>query len=142
MKKIYLAYKLSGSSLNELKPKLETISGIITGLGYKSFIFIRDVQSWETKQHTPDSVINEAMNQMKKSDAILCVVDSPEKSEGMLIEAGYMKGLGKKVIVAKSHEGRTVLLKSLADQYFEFENLEDLKNNLVKVFRNIFKKKS
>lgn len=135
--KIYLAYKLSGSSLKELRPKLEKISQIIEELGHKSFIFVRDIQSWDPKEHTPDSIIKEAMNRMKKSDAILCVVDSHEKSEGMLIEAGYMKGLGKKVIVAKSPIGKAILLKALADRYLEFKDPEQLRVKLKKIFKNL-----
>jgi NADPH:quinone reductase-like Zn-dependent oxidoreductase len=51
----------------------------------------------------------------------------------MLLESGYMKALGKKLIVASRPEGRAILLKALADDVFEFSSMGEFKDKLKKI---------
>jgi nucleoside 2-deoxyribosyltransferase len=46
-----------------------------------------------------DQVIKQAFIEVKKSDVILAFIESEEKSEGMLLEIGYAKALGKKLVL-------------------------------------------
>ena len=130
--KIYVAYKLSGADLNELKLKLIEVDKIIKELGHESFIFIRDIQNW-IPGSDPKKTMEEAMKKMKECDAILSIIETKEKGEGMLLETGFMKALGKRVIVASAPNGRGILLKAIADEVFEFKDMEEFKDKLRKV---------
>ena len=72
------------------------------------------------------------MENMRKCDAILSIIETQEKGEGLLLESGYMKALGKKVIVASKPEGRAVLLKGMADGVFEFNDMKEFEEKLKK----------
>jgi len=48
---------------------------------------------------TINEIIHQAFDEVKKSDAIIALIESEEKSEGMLLEIGYAKAVGKKLIV-------------------------------------------
>ncbi len=133
--KIYIAYKLSGVDLIELQKKLEEISRSIEDSGHKTFIFVRDMQQWKPGKMGLKEVMDKAMIEMKKCDAILSIIDTQEKGEGLLIESGFMKALGKKVIVACGPDGRGFMLKAIADELIEFKDLEDLKRKLKKILK-------
>jgi nucleoside 2-deoxyribosyltransferase len=128
--RIYVAYKLSGADFEKLKSRLEEISKIIEELGHETFIFVRDVQNWKAGGLNPKEIMSRARVEMEKSDVLLAVLESAEKGEGLLIESGYMKGLGKKVIVASKGDCRGFLLKGIADEVFEFEDDEELEAGL------------
>jgi len=133
--KIYIAYKLSGVDIAVLQKKLEEVSDIIENLGHRSFVFVRDMQQWKPGGMEPKEVMNKAMEQMKKCDAIISIIETQEKGEGLLIESGFMKGLGKKVIVAAGPEGRGFMLKAIADEVFEFKDMAEFKKKLSKILK-------
>lgn len=133
--KIYIAYKLSGVDFIKLQKRLEEVSNIIEELGYQSFIFVRDMQQWKPGGMEPQEIMKNALEQMKKCDAIISIIETQEKGEGLLIESGMMKGLGKKVIVASSPEGRGFLLKGIADEAFEFKDMDEFKKKLGKILK-------
>tara|TARA_Y100000310_G_C20628822_1_gene787465 strand:+ start:444 stop:857 length:414 start_codon:yes stop_codon:yes gene_type:complete len=128
--KIYLAYKLSGSDEEQLKNRLESISNLIEETGNESFLFMRDVQNWQPGGMEPKEIMDRAMQEMKSCDAIISIIETQEKGEGLLIESGFMKALGKNVIIAAGPKGRGFLLKAIADELIEFKDVEDLREKL------------
>lgn len=135
MKKVYIAYKLNGSNPRELRNMLEDISLTIENIGYGTFVFVRDIQNWKPGNINPKEIMNIATKEMKKCDIILSILGDKEKGEGMLIESGYMKALGRKLIVASSPESRGILIKGLADEIVEYKDLGDLKEKLKKILK-------
>lgn len=131
--KIYIAYEFRGRNFDELKSRLEAISNILGQLGYKSFIFARDIQNWNPNSIKPEKIMKIAIEEMKKCDAILTISESSYNSEGLLIESGYMKALGKKLILAYKPESRYVLLKSIADSSFEFKDIKEFEEKIKKM---------
>ena len=127
--RIYLAYKLSNRDFKEVKKRLIEVDEILKDLGHKTFIFVRDIQNWKPKGE-PKEIMKEAMKNMKKCDVLLAIVETQEKGEGLLLESGFMKGIGKKVIVAVGKEGRANLLKGIADDIFEFEEMGEFSNKI------------
>jgi nucleoside 2-deoxyribosyltransferase len=128
--KIYLAYKLSERDSAEVRAKLEEIDSVIKKLGHKTFIFMRDVQDWSPGGMQPREIMKRAIKEMKKCDTIISIIEVQEKGEGMLLESGFMKALGKKLIVASSPEGRGILLKGMADEVFEFKDMTEFEEKL------------
>ena len=131
--KIYLAYKLSERDPAEVRAKLEEIDAVVKNLGHETFIFMRDIQDWNPGNMDPKEIMNTAMKEMKKCDVILSIIEVKEKGEGMLLESGFMKALGKKLIVASTPEGRGILLKGMADEVFEFKDLGEFEERLKEI---------
>ena len=132
--KIYLAYKLSDRNLEEVKERLLEIDKVVKKLGHETFIFVRDIQKWKPNGE-PKQIMEKAMENMRKCDAILSIIETQEKGEGLLLESGYMKALGKKVIVASKPEGRAVLLKGMADEVFEFNNMKEFEEKSRRILK-------
>lgn len=133
--KYYIAYKFSNTDKEELKEILNEISAIIESYNNETFIFYRDMENWVGTEMDSKEIITKALSELKNIDVILCLIFSSEKSEGVLLEAGYAKALGKKIIVAKQRDARTIFLKDIADDIIEFNTQEDLKEKLHGYFK-------
>jgi nucleoside 2-deoxyribosyltransferase len=128
--KYYISYKFSGEDEEKLKEILSEISSIIESHNNETFVSYRDIGNWGEISMDSKEIITKALAELRNADCILCLVLSSEKSEGMLLEAGYAKALGKKIIVAKKDDVRIVFLKDIADDSIEFNTYEDLKEKL------------
>jgi len=126
----YIAYKFADNDKDLLKKNLETISDIIEKTDASTFIFCRDMQRRWTIEMTINEIIHQAFDEVKKSDAIIALIESEEKSEGMLLEIGYAKAVGKKLIVVIKKWVNLRFVRALADEVIEFEKVEDIKITL------------
>ncbi|MDR3559162.1 MAG: nucleoside 2-deoxyribosyltransferase [Candidatus Pacebacteria bacterium] len=123
---IFIAYRFSGSDKRELRNLLEKVSESIEKYGHSTFIHFRDVENWKEIELEPGKVLERVFLEIGKSDAVLALVTSTEKSEGMLLEVGCAKGKGKKLILAIKVGAEAPLLKKLADVVVEFDTVERL----------------
>jgi nucleoside 2-deoxyribosyltransferase len=83
---------------------------------------------------TSGEIIDRALARVKESDAILAIQQGDEKSEGLLLEVGYAKALGKKVVLAISNEAQRPFLRAIADQIIEFKTLEEFAEGAKQAF--------
>ncbi len=70
-----------------------------------------------------DNIINSAFSEIEKSEAFFAFIESAEKSEDLLLEAGYAKALDKKGVNLR-------FLRSLTDIIIEFEDSSNLKEEI------------
>jgi len=133
--KYYIAYKFSGEDKEKLKEILSEISAIIESYNNETFVSFRDIGNWGEISMDSKEIITKALAELRNMDCILCLVFSSEKSEGMLLEAGYAKALNKKIIIAKQRDIHIVFLKDIADDLIEFDTREDLKEKLHEYFK-------
>ncbi len=120
--KVYIAYKFAGNDKEKLKDKLENISNQIESQGHSTFIYFRDVRKWDETLKPIKEVMSKALPQLDSSDALFAYVDSEEKSEGLIFEAGYAIAKGKKFYLAIKKGINLRILKALATQVIEFED--------------------
>ena len=128
--KIYIAYKFQDADKLVLRELLEEVSEILESSGHKTFILFRDVRKWQNIEIPVDKMMGEMFANIKKTDALLAIIQSNQKSEGLLLEAGFAKALGKKLIIAIKKGVNLRCLKSIADTLIEFDNMDDLKQKL------------
>ena len=127
--KVYVTYQFSGADTLALKKKLEELSKIIEeSTGWQTLIFFRDVQNWQKGVMPMQEVVNRAMEEVAKCDAIL--VEASEKARGPYFEAGYAKALGKKVIIIHKKGTESNFLEAAADVKITYDTLDDLKIKL------------
>jgi len=80
--KVYLTYKFKDEELGNLRGMLEQFSKLIEeSTGWKTFIFFRDVQKWQKPSMDVKEVIEKAMKEINKCDAILA--EASEKARGV-----------------------------------------------------------
>jgi hypothetical protein len=131
--KTYFAYSLSGNKNKEnLKKSLIKLSDVFSKKGRETYITWRDIENWQESGWTREEMAKKALEVIKDSDEIFIFVGSPEKSEGMLIEAGFARGLGKKIILGIRKDLEYKFLRTIADEVVEFEDI----NNLAKKLEN------
>ncbi len=128
--RLYLAYRFSGADKKILRQQLEKISQALSDAGHEPFIFCRDVQNWQEGIMTKGEVIEACLPELEKSDAFFMFVNSEEKSEGMLIEAGFARATDKKIILVIKKGVSKHWLPHLAEIVIEYEDIEDLENKI------------
>ena len=124
--KIYIAYRFSGQDKDELKNSLSKISKVLTDAGHETFIFFRDEQNWGETTMPPKEIILSAFRHVESNDCLLAIQNSAEKSEGLLLEVGYAKGLGKQIVLAIKQDVSAVFLRGVADKIIEYNSDEEL----------------
>ena len=75
--------------------------------------------------------MKEALRELKKCDMVLGVVFHKEISQGMLLEYGYAKALGKKTVLLICENCPSPVLECLADKVIKFKGKKDLVEKLI-----------
>ncbi len=115
--KIQLAYKVSGERREEVVETLKGLCAVLEKAGHETYCPILDPNS---------NGINGTLRHLDESNVLLLYVKSEDKSEGMLLEAGYAKGRGKRLILAIKRGLDYKHTRAIADVILEYENLKDL----------------
>jgi len=126
---IQIAYRYSGEDEQKLLDSLRTIVKILEKQNHKVYVPILDPLHSEEKRE----LFYHVLERIKKIDALLAIVKSNEKSEGMLMEIGCALSNKKKLILAIQKDVKTAHLKLLASQIIEFSDLDELYSKLEKL---------
>lgn len=122
----------------ELQKDLEQLSSILSDLGHESFIFDRDIKNWQNIDIPREESSKMVFSTINGCDGVIAYVTHDELSEGMAMEAGYAKALNKKLILLVKEGSSSPRLRSVCDEYLEFEDMEDLKIKLEDYLNSAF----
>jgi nucleoside 2-deoxyribosyltransferase len=137
--KFCVIYKYSTSKDKpQLGKELEHLSSIINDMGHTTFIFDRDVKNWQNIDIPREESSKMVFTAINDCDGIIAYVNQNEPSEGMAMEAGYAKALNKKVLLAFKKDTDSPRVRSICDAYFEFDDMEDLKDKLTDYLNKAF----
>ena len=95
-----------------------------------SELFDRDIKNWQNIEIPREESSKMVFSAMTDCDGVIAYVDHSELSEGMAMEAGYAKALGKKLIMVVKEGASSPRVRSICDLYIEFEDTSDLKEEL------------
>jgi nucleoside 2-deoxyribosyltransferase len=126
MKRLFITASFQGG---ENKEEIEKLCELIKNSGWLDFCFIRDVEHYQKVFSNPSKLMQRALEEIQKSDALL--IDMTDKPTGRAIEAGMAYALGKKVIVI--YKSGTVIkdtTRGVAVETIEYENIEDIVDKL------------
>lgn len=132
-KTIFLSYRFTGEDINELTETLGKILAALRSVGHTVYCSIEDEKWFRENHRTNKEILKHALERLDKSDIILAFVKSDQKSEGMLLEVGYMIARGKSFSLALKHGIKTTFLAELAEPLIEFDSIDDLCDKLTKV---------
>lgn len=128
--KIFISQKFRGVDKKILKEKIKKVALALEKRGHSTFNYFRDRENWQPGKYPQSRVIREALEEIRKCDAILAIINQREKSEGMLLEIGFAKALGKKVILLIFEGFSSVFLETLADKIIRLKSLEEINKKL------------
>ena len=132
-KTIFLSYRFTGKDINELTETLGKVLLTLRSVGHTVYCSIEDEKWFRENHRTNKEILKHALERLDKSDVILAFVKSDQKSEGMLLEIGYMMAKGKSFALALKRETKTTFLAELAAPLIEFDSIDDLCDKLTKV---------
>ncbi|HOD01437.1 MAG TPA: nucleoside 2-deoxyribosyltransferase [bacterium] len=114
----------------QLEKNLEQLASILSDMGHDTFIFDRDIKNWQNIEIPREESSKMVFSAMADCDGVIAYVNHNEPSEGMAMEAGYAKALGKKLIMVVKEGTGSPRIRSICDLYIEFEDTSDLKEEL------------
>ncbi len=122
---IQLAYRKTGEKQEELIEFLKKIYAILRESGHETYCPILDPNQPTEKKE----LFQNTFKRLENTDALLVLIRSQNKSEGMLLETSYAITKGKKII-AVIKEGVDTHIRELADSVIEFKYSEEIYKNL------------
>lgn len=131
--KVFVAYKYTGEDFKELQKTIPNICKTIDSAGNGTLCSFFNEDFYKEKKYSTGQILKHVFKEIEKADCLLAFIQSPEKSEGMLLEIGYALALDKKFILAIKKGLETTFLHEMADQVIEFENIEELHTKLKKI---------
>jgi nucleoside 2-deoxyribosyltransferase len=126
MKRLFITASFQGG---ENKEEIEKLCRLVKKSGWLDFCFIRDVEHYQKMFSNPSQLMQRALEEIRKSDALL--IDMTDKPTGRAIEAGIAYALGKTVIViCKTGTKIKVTTIGIAVETIEYESIEDIVDKL------------
>ncbi len=133
--KIFVSHKFRGTDKESLKKNLSAICSVLEKKGNDTFNYFRDKSDWAPKELPAGQVIGKAFEEIRNCDALLAFINEQEESIGMLLEIGFAKALGKKLILLISEECLFPTLEAIADKVIKFDRVENIADILKKEFK-------
>ena len=131
--KIFLSYRFTGEKPEVLKEIIHNLCGSLEKAGHVTFCSFWKGDFYKENKFTNKQILIYALDELDASDVYLAFIKSEDKSEGMLLEAGYAIAKKKKIYLAIKKGVRTVFLAEMADMIIEFDDLEELYNKLARL---------
>ncbi|MBI5871637.1 hypothetical protein HZB88_00965 [archaeon] len=131
--RIFLSYRFTGEDSVVLKEIIQNICNSLEKAGHSHFCSFWKGDFFNGNKFTHKQILEHALEELEKSDVYLAFIRSEDKSEGMLIEAGYALAKKKKFYLAIKKGVYTVFLREIADKVIEFEELDKLYEKLSKL---------
>lgn len=126
MKRLFITASYQGG---ENRNEIEKLCDLVKKSGYLDFCFIRDVENYQKVFLDPRKLMERALEEIKKSDALL--IDMTNKPTGRAIEAGMAFALGKTVIaICKVGTQIKDTTRGIAVEVIEYEKIEDIVEKL------------
>ena len=131
MKKIFVGQAVTGHDINTLKNEMEKIYSTLKQKGFSVYSTLEE-EGKNLFKKAGDWVIH-GFKQIDNHDIYLAIVRSEHRSEGLLIEIGYVLSKKKKLILAINEKVKNTYLRDFADKVIEWKNFEDLISKLSKL---------
>lgn len=128
--KVFIAYRFTGEDPKVLKETIQNICHSLEKAGHEPFCSFWKEDYYKENKFTNKQILEYALAELDKSDVYLAFIKSEDKSEGMLMEAGYALAKKKKFYLAIRKGVPTVFLREFADRVIEFKELDELYEKL------------
>ncbi|MDO8470038.1 MAG: nucleoside 2-deoxyribosyltransferase [bacterium] len=124
--KIFISFRFTGEDMSELKGVIRGIEEALHAAGHETVCSVWEEEKFTKERFTPRQILEWALRELDSADTYLAFVKSTERSEGMLLEAGYALAKGKRFIVAVRRDITTTFLRHIADTIIEYDSYGDL----------------
>lgn len=127
----FVAYRHTGADPKRLEKLLPAVCDSLTERGHAVYCTYFDEEQFKATGQKPRQIMEHAFSKIEEMGGLFVVMDSEEKSEGMLMEVGYCAARGLGVIVAKRNGIENTYVPNMANSSFEYQDIEDLKQKIL-----------
>ena len=128
--KIFLSYRFTGEDIKKLETIIKNICFKLEELGHACYCSLWDEDYFQKNKYSNTQILNHTLRKLDNSNIYLAFINSNEKSEGVLIEAGYALAKKKTIYSAIRKGVKTTFMKKLSDKNIEFSSLNELNEKL------------
>lgn len=128
--KIFIGQRVSNEYGKKLIDESMQVIDTLKKVGHDAYCTLCEDGNF---QDTPRDWLYYAFSKIDKSNTFLAIVRSEQKSEGLLMEIGYVLSKKKKFILAINEKVKDTYLREMADEVIEWKNFEDLIKKLNKL---------
>lgn len=126
MVKIFISYRFSDIPIDELKKLIDPVYNLFKDAGIDVFCNFYLDQYYKDNNHTAKQIMEHCFSELEGSDFVVCLVDTPKYSCGMLLEIGYALA-NKKSIVVCTREGCEIdTLMAMANKNIKYGSYDEL----------------
>lgn len=127
--KIFLSFRYTGESREELQEFFYPLRDAFVSKGHEVYLSLDDLITWDNNELTVREKFTKTFKHLETSDALVVVVRTQEKSEGMLMEVGFALALQKPIYLYVA-KGADTYIREVATSVVEFTGHEDLLQNI------------
>jgi len=131
--KVFISYKFADEDKSKLKELITNIETSLKKANHEMLTTFYHVEEFAKSNANMRQIMDKALEYINKSDLVLCIVKSKEKSEGQIFEVGYSIAKNKRVILAIQKGLETRWISHYASEIIEFSTLEELYKKLEKI---------
>jgi len=128
--KIFLAFRFTGESVEELDKILSKIKTALEQAGHTVVCSFWEEEYFQKNHFTNKQLLEYMLNELDNCDSVLALIKSEEKSEGMLLEIGYALAKRKQFVLMIKKGIKSIFLQEVANRVVEYEEMEDLVKQL------------
>ena len=133
--KLFCAYAFTGEDVNTLTKRMQAVVDTLNANGHDAYCnrFDAVVDKLQEKDDIK-GIFKEAFKNIEKSEALVAIIASPNRSIGQIMEIGIAMSQGKPVYLFE-HESAagSSYLPRLVDRHFTWNDLESLSQSLLKI---------
>lgn len=123
--KIFLSFRYTGESRDELQKFFYPLRDKLISYGHEVYLSLDDLITWDSSELTVREKFAKTFRELETSDALVVVVRTGDKSEGMLMEVGFALALPRPIYLYVA-KGIDTYIREVATSVIEFTGHEDL----------------
>jgi hypothetical protein len=127
----FVAYRHTGADPERLSMLLPAVCESLRERGEEVYCTYFDEDKFRSSGKTQRQIIEHAFAKINGLGGLFVVLDSNEKSEGMLMEIGYCLANNLNIVVAKKRDLGSTHVPDMANHTFEYDDIRDLKESIL-----------
>lgn len=140
--RIFLSYRFTGEKLEDVASLLLPVKSALEQLGHTVYTNFYDEHlqpgTENHKSFLPKDYMSYAFAKLPSQDVVIVLLNSNNKSEGMLLEVGYALAKGIPVVTAAKKTVTDTYLPQIGKLSFTWENIDDLVEKIKALNFSIF----
>ena len=125
--KAFISYKFTGEKQEDLNNLLVPVQNKLKEVGVDAYCNLFDEEFLEiSKSFKQHDFLFHAFKVLDEMKLLFVIINSEEKSEGMILEVGYSLAKGIPVVVAVKEDIKNTYLPGMANAVIQWSNVSDL----------------